>query len=109
VNQDPQLSPVARSELEALGFPVARLLFKWLRQLGGGAVPVSNVRPLLGAPHDPPWQWVRYVDDVVVIFRFLSDAELVEESLQGPQLLVARITSESRLAAAAQNLLKDAP
>ena len=105
---DPELAPRAEAELKALGVPVAFLLQRWLRGLASGSVPPWEVRLLLGAPHDPPWQWARYVQDIVVVFRFLSDAELVARSTQDPQLLIARITSKGGLTQAATELFHDA-
>lgn len=106
---DPELDPRAEAELQALGKPVGSLLHDWLGGLVSGSVPPYRVRELLGAPHDPPWQWTHYVDGIVVVFRYLSKDELIERSIQSPKLLIARITTESKLAEAAEALLRKAP
>jgi hypothetical protein len=106
---DPEFAPRAEAELQALGKPVGSLLQDWLRGLVSGSVPAYKVRELLGAPRVPPWQWTHYVDGIVVVFRYLSKEELIERSLQNPKLLIARITSESKLAEAAEELLRNAP
>jgi hypothetical protein len=106
---DPEIAPGAQRELRELGIPVGYLLHRWLCGLALGDVPAWKIRLLLGAPRTPPWQWAEYVNGIVVVFRFLSVDELVARSTQGPQLLIARITSVQKLAEVAADLLKDAP
>ena len=106
---DPELYEQAARELRALGFPVAKLLHRWLRDLTAGFVPVASVRVLLGAPRDPPWQRIDYADGIVVIFRLLSEGELKAAGCEGPQLLIARIVRESEVRCATEELFRDAP
>jgi hypothetical protein len=106
---EPELAPRAERELQDLGVPVGSMLHAWLQGLAEGVVPAYKIRELLGAPHDPPWQWTSYVDGIAVVFRFLSTAELIERSLQVPKLLIARITFESMLSQVAEELLRNAP
>jgi hypothetical protein len=106
---DPEYAPRADAELLKLRRIDRQVLRVRLHRLVTGQVDPKDIRLLLGAPQDPPWQWTRFVGSIVVVFRFLSEMELQQRGRSEPQILVARIVEQAFLEQVAKDLLRDAP
>lgn len=86
---DPMVAPLAREDLRSMSRLARRLVSIGIARLAAGQIDASEVRRLIGSDD---WRWIEFAGWAVV-FRMLSDIEIVEKGLAQDTLVIQRIVS----------------
>jgi hypothetical protein len=105
----PDTAAAVKEDTKRLGPGVGKLLRAWLAYLERGDVDPSQVRKYDAVYGVPRWRRVEFSENVIVIFRPLTDEEReVHPTDPAPYFLVARVIAPPEEPAALAALLAEA-